>query len=77
MKNLLGKRVHVRELNYFCAVRDGQPEEVVYEGVVINVDGHMIQVQGCRIVKQNLSRPQDVGTIWFNTMATSFQSIRE
>ena len=74
MKKLTGKKVQVRELNYSCANRDGGPEEVTYEGIVKTVAEHMIELHDCHIVHQQLSR-SDPGVIWFNTMASAFQSI--
>ena len=75
MKKLTGKTVEVRELNYSCAVRDGYPEEVTYIGIVKTVSNHMIELKDCKILHQSLSR-DDPGTTWFNTMASSFQSIK-
>lgn len=75
MESLLRKKVVVRELNYLCAVRDRAPEEIEYKGIVAKVSGHMIKLVDCRISQQVLSR-EDPGEIWFNTMASSFQSIK-
>lgn len=77
LEELVGKEINVRELNYQFAVRDGQPEEVIYQGFVEKVDGHMLYVSFCKIIAQRMSRPRNQGGVWFNTMASSFQSLRE
>jgi hypothetical protein len=76
VKNLIGKTVRIRTLDYLCAIRDKHPEEVIYGGRVTAVDGHMVRIESCRIIEQSLSR-EDPGTRWFNTMAESFLSIDE
>lgn len=75
MERMLNNRVVVRELNYLCAPRDGAPEEVLYDGLLTQVKGHMIELRSCSIIQQRFSR-RNPEVIWFNTMASTFQSIK-
>jgi len=76
MQNLVGRAVKITEVSYATADREGVPFEFVYEGMVAEVDGHMIKVVNCRIKSQPYSFPHPAMR-WFNTMASTFKSIDE
>jgi len=66
MKNLIGKSVRF--------IRESQNRPITYEGTVEDVKGHMIKIRECVMES---SGKLDLGTVWFNTNASSFAYIRE
>jgi len=74
MNQLLGKKVVVRELFFGRAVRDKQPAEVAWKGVLREISGHMICLDVQELIDPGYSYPH-ARTRWFNTMASTFIAI--
>ena len=74
LRELVGKVVLIRELNYFYATEEKGPEDFGYLGKVVQVSGNMIKLTDCRIAFETISR-RHPGDIWFNMLASTFLSI--